>query len=240
MLILKNKTILITGSSRGIGAATAHLAKKYGARVIIHGKTESKELKQLSKKLKSPYIFCDIADENAVMKSVSKLREVDILINNAGISISKPFQKLTTKDWTDTFNANVMGTIHFSKAVIPKMLGQKYGKIINISSIKGYPHTSGRAAFASSKGAILTLTASMAKEFAPHILVNAVAPGFTETKTTKKAWSDRIYKQINQTPLGRAAQPKEIAEIILFLASDKSNYITGQTIVVDGGYSIGS
>ena len=118
------------------------------------------------------------------------------------------------------------------------MLKKKFGKIVNISSIKGFPQTAGRAAFASSKAAILTLTASLAKEFAPHILVNCVAPGFTETETTKQAWTERIYAQIKEAPLGRAATPQEIAEVIVFLASDKSNYITGQTILVDGGYSI--
>ncbi len=98
--------------------------------------------------------------------------------------------------------------------------------------------TAGRGAFASSKSALITLTASMAKEFKPYILVNCVAPGFTETETTKKDWSERIYNQIKNVPLGRAGQPKEIAEAILFLASDKASYITGQTLIVDGGYSI--
>ena len=236
--MLEGKTILITGSSQGIGAATARLAKGYGAQVVLHGKTESKELKKLSQELDAPYIFCDAADEKAVRIAVKKIKKIDILVNNAGISISKPFLELTNKDWNETFAVNVFGTVNFSRAVIPGMLKQKYGKVINISSIKGFSHTAGRPAFASSKAAIMTLTASMAKEFAPHISVNAVAPGFTETETTKKSWSQRIYKQIAEAPLGRPAHPKEIAEAILFLASDKANYITGQTLTVDGGYGI--
>jgi 3-oxoacyl-[acyl-carrier protein] reductase len=236
--MLKGKSILITGSSRGIGATTARMAKKYGASVVLHGKTASKELKKLSKEIDSTYIVCDVSDESAVKSSLKKLKNIDILVNNAGISISKPLLKSTSKDWLNTFAVNVFGTVNFSKAVIPGMLKRKRGKIINISSIKGFPNTSGRPAFASSKAAIITLTASMAKELAPHILVNAVAPGFTETETTKKAWSARIYKQISETPLGRPAQPEEIAEVILFLASDKADYVTGQTLIVDGGYCV--
>jgi len=238
--MFEGKTILISGSSKGIGAAVARLAKSYGAQVILHGKTESKDLKRLSKELDAPYIFCDVASAQAVERAVKKIKRIDILINNAGISISKPFLDLTSKDWGETFGVNVFGVVNLSRAVIPGMLKQKSGKIVNISSIKGYPNTAGRPAFASSKAAIMTLTASMAKEFAPFILVNAVAPGFTETETTKKAWSERIYKQIGQTPLGRAARPIEVAEAILFLASDRANYITGQTLIVDGGYCINS
>lgn len=236
--MLKRKILLITGSARGIGAATACLAKQYGARVILHGKTESKELKKISKELGAPYFSCDVSDINAIQKNINTIPRIDVLINNAGISISKSFQDLSYEDWLETFKTNVFGAVNFSKAVIPGMLKRKSGKILHISSIKGYPHTAGRAAFASSKAALITLTASMAKELAPYILVNAVAPGFTETETTKQAWSERIYKQIEKIPVGRAARPAEIAEVILFLASDKANYITGQTLVADGGYSI--
>jgi 3-oxoacyl-[acyl-carrier protein] reductase len=236
--MLKGKTVLITGSSRGIGAATAIMASKRGAKVILHGKTESAELRRLAKRLKARYIACDASDAEAVSREVEKLRKVDVLINNAGISISKPFIELTDKDWSLTLGANIMGTVNFSRAVLPQMQEGKGGRIVNISSIKGFPGTAGRAAFASSKAALITLTASMAKEFAPLVSVNCIAPGFTETETTKKDWNDRIYKQIEEVPLRRAAQPKEIAEAILFLASESSSYVNGQTLIVDGGYSI--
>ena len=236
--MLSHKRILITGSSQGIGAATARLAKSYGAEVILHGKTESPALRALADELGARYIFCDVADEAAVRKEVEKIGGVDVLVNNAGISISKPFLELTTDDWVQVLSTNVLGVVNASKAVLPGMQERKSGRIINISSIKGLPHAAGRAAFAASKAAIIAMTASMAKEFAPHVLVNCVAPGFTETETTKAAWSERIYEQIKKSPLRRAAQPEEIAEAILFLASDKASYITGQTLVVDGGYSI--
>ena len=236
--MFRNKTLLITGSSRGIGAATAKLALAYGARVILHGKSETKELKALSRKLGAPYFFCDAGDADAVAREIKNIGRIDVLINNAGISISKPFLELSEVDWAQTLSANLMGPVNFSKAVIPGMQKRKYGRIVHVSSIKGLPGTAGRAAFASSKAALVTMTASMAKELKPYIAVNCVAPGFTETETTKRNWTDRIYKQIAQVPLGRAAHAREIAEAILFLASDKASYVNGQTLVVDGGYGV--
>lgn len=236
--MLKGKTVLITGSSRGIGAATARLAKQYGAKVVLHGKDESETLKDLVQELEAEYLVCDAGDREAVEREMARFPNIDILVNNAGISISKSFLELTHDDWIQTLNTNVMGAVNFSKAVAPQMLERQYGRIINVSSIKGLPATAGRAAFASSKAAIITLTASMAKELKPYITVNCIVPGFTETEQTKKDWTERIYKQIEEVPLGRAAKPEEIAEVILFAASDKASYINGQTIVVDGGYSI--
>ena len=237
--MLENKTILFVGYSRGIGAATAKLAKNYGANVILHGRTESKELVILSQELNYKYIFCDVSDEEAVKREVGKLGSIDVLVNNAGKNYSKPFIQLTTEDWQRNFEVNVLGPVNFSKVVIPEMSERKSGRIINVSSIKGYDHVAGTSAYASSKAALKRLTSSMALEFAPYnILINAVAPGFTETEMTSVRMSPRIQGQIDKIPLGRMAKPEEIAEMILFLASDKANYITGQTFCVDGGYSI--
>ena len=237
-LPLENRTILITGSSRGIGTATARLAKKYGADVILHGKTDSESLQDLSQELNSRYIFCDVSNEIRVREEVRKLGSIDVLVNNAGINPSKTFMELTSQEWRDLLEVNVLGTVNFSKAVIPRMLENQYGKIINVASVKGYSHVSGKPAYASSKAAVIRMTSSMAEEFAPDILVNAVAPGFTKTEMTEGTLSPKIQNQIDKIPLKRMAEPREIAEAILFLASDKSNYITGQTLTVDGGLSI--
>lgn len=237
--MLENKTILITGSSRGIGAITARTAKNYGANVILHGETESEELRELAKELDSPYFFCDVADETVVKREVSKFENIDILINNAGINPSKTFLELTDKDWRQIFDVNVFGVVNVSKAVIPGMIKREHGKIVNIASVKGYPHVSGKPAYSSSKAAVMRITSSMAEEFAPYnILVNAVAPGFVDTEMTKATLSSTIQGQVDKIPLKRMAAPAEIAEAILFLASDKAAYITGHTLVVDGGYSI--
>ena len=234
---LEGKRILITGSSRGIGAATARLARDYKAKVILHGETNSKHLRDLASELETNYIFCDVRDEETIKRNINNLGGIDILVNNAGINPSKTFMRLESQDWRDIFDVNVLGVVNFSKAVIPYML-KKGGRIINIASIKGFSHVSGKPAYAVSKAAIIRMTSSMAEEFAPKVLVNAVVPGFTKTDMVKKTISLKIQSQIDKIPLGRMAQPKEIAEMILFLASDKARYITGQTFVVDGGYSI--
>ncbi|MFZ2303675.1 MAG: SDR family oxidoreductase [Minisyncoccia bacterium] len=237
--MLKNKTILITGSSRGIGAATAILAKKYGANVILHGRTESKELKKLANKIGCPYFFCDISDEKAVQNEVSKFKKIDVLVNSAGINPSKTFMQLTSQDWEQVFKVNVMGTVNFSKAILPEMIKRNSGTIVNIASVKGFLNVSGKPAYAASKAAVMRITSSMAEEFAPHnVRVNAVAPGFTETKMTEETLSPKIKSQIDRIPLKRMAKPNEIAEVILFLSGDKSSYMTGQTLLVDGGYNI--
>lgn len=239
--MLEHKIILITGSSRGIGAATARLAREYGANVILHGKAESKELKELSKEIDSPYVFFDVSDESAVKREVKKLKDIDILINNAGVNPSKTFMQLSNKDWQQIFDVNVFGVVNMSKAIISGMIKREHGKIINIASVKGYDHIPGKPAYAASKAAVMRITSSMAEEFASkNILINAVAPGFTETEMTKSSMSSEIKAQIDSIPLKRMAATKEIAEMILFLASDRANYITGQTIVVDGGYSSAS
>lgn len=239
--MLKDKNILITGSSSGIGAATARLAKGYGANVILHGRNESEDLKNLAKELECEYIFCDITDKASVESEVSrileKIKRIDILVNSAGISLNQKFLESTDEVWLDVFKTNVLGTTHFCQAVIPEMQKNNYGRIVNIASIRGFYTTSGNASYSASKAAIVNLTSVLAKQFAPNILVNAVAPGFTDTPIAK-TWNEQVQTQAKDNLLSRIAQPEEIAEAILFLAGDKASFITGQTILVDGGYSI--
>ena len=137
----------------------------------------------------------------------------------------------------DIFKVNVLGTVHFCQAVIPQMQKNKYGRIVNVASLRGFGAASGKPAYSASKAAIINLTASMAKEFSPDIIINAVAPGFTETPIAKN-WDDEVWAKVNTSLLGRIAQPKEIAEVILFLTSDRASFIIGQTILADGGYSM--
>jgi 3-oxoacyl-[acyl-carrier protein] reductase len=239
--MLKDKIILITGSSSGIGTATARLAKEYGAIPILHGKTESENLKNLAKELNCEYIFCDVTDkasvESAVAKVLQKVGKIDILVNSAGIAIRQKFLESTDESWIETFKTNVLGTTHFCQVVIPEMQKNKYGRVVNIASIRAYGGTSGRPAYSASKAAIVNLTAVLAKEFAPNIAVNAVSPGYTETPIASN-WDEAVWSEVKKALLGRIGQPKEIAEAILFLASDKASFMTGQTIIVDGGYSV--
>jgi len=235
---MKN-TILITGSSRGIGAAIARLAKERGYEVLLHGRTYSSNLGELAKELDSKYLIFDISKEDEVISALSKINQINVLVNSAGVNISKAFDDLTDSDWRAVYDVNLFGLVNVIKHVIPVMKKSKStGKIINIASIKGLYASVGRVAYASSKAAVINLTTGLAKELAPVILVNAVAPGFTNTEMTDNTWSDRIQKQVDNILLKRMADPNEIAEIVLFLSSSANEYITGQTINIDGGFSI--
>ncbi len=237
--MLEGNTILITGSSRGIGAAIARLAVVYGAKVILHGKAESEKLARIAAELRAPYIVCDLRDAETTSAAIEPLGAIDVLVNSAGINPSKTFAELTPEDWQDIFAVNVFGLVHASKAVLPIMQKQRSGSIVNISSIKGYGSVSGKPAYAASKAAVMRITTSMAEEYAPYtIRVNSVAPGFTETEMTARTLSPKIEEQIDAIPLGRMATPEEVAEAVLFLASNRARYITGQVLAVDGGYSI--
>lgn len=231
--------LLITGSSRGIGASVARLSKKYGYEVILHGRTKSKSLLKIAKELESNYLYFDITKEDQIKSGLNELSHINALVNSAGINISKSFEDLTTSDWNKTLSNNVIGLSNVIKYSLPKLKNSKtITRIVNLASIKGTYSAVGRVAYASSKAAVINLTSGLAKEYAPNILVNAVSPGFTETDMTSNTWSTRIEKQVESILLKRIASPDEIAELVFFLCSDKCTYITGQNINVDGGFSI--
>lgn len=241
--MLKDKVVLITGSSRGIGLASAKKAIDYGATVVLHGKTESEELKALAQELNCDYMFCDASDKEAValaiQKNTAKIGKIDVLVNSAGFVIDESFLKATDDVWLNILKVNFLGTVHFCQAVLPVMLAFGYGRIVNIASIRGETNTSSnsRMAYSASKASIINFTSALAKEAAPNILVNAVSPGFTMTGMSKE-WTEKGWVQARSNLLGRPAEPEEIAEELLFLGSEKNSHMTGQTIIVDGGYSI--
>ena len=233
-----DSTILITGSSRGIGAALARVCAQEGFDVILHGRSKSRDLLNLAEELNSKIIYFDLTNEVELKNSLKQLTKLNILINFDGINISKPFNDLSNEDWQSVYDVNVFGLVNVIKYTYPILKKNQLSKIINISSIKGIHSSVGRAAYASSKAAVINITSSLAKEFAPKIIVNCVSPGFTKTEMTEKTWSERIKNQVESILLNRIADPKEIAEVVLFLCSEKCNYITGQNIIVDGGFSI--
>ena len=235
--MLQNKTILITGSSRGIGPAIARKAQEYRATVIVHGKQDSDELRTLAKELNCRTVIFDVSDVVATQHEIAALGVIDILVNNAGINPSKTFMQLEMNDWKEIFETNVFGLVNCSRAVIPGMIERMSGKIINIASIKALNTVSGKPAYAASKAAVMRITSSMAEEFAPQgILVNAVAPGFTETEMTQAELSQdkrRFYD--DHCPVGRVGQVSDVAAAVLYLAGPNGSFINGQEIGVTGG-----
>ncbi len=240
------KTILITGSSRGIGRAIAVLAHKKGYKVIIHGRTDSQGLRQLQKELEgSVSTFFDIANKSATHEAISKLiaevGTIDVLVNNAGIARNflKNVSEVDDDKALEEYKVNVLGTLHCIQAVLPKMLEVGDGSVINISSIKGYSNlaTMSTLTYASTKAGIISITKALAKVY-PTVRFNVVAPGYVETDQVND-WNQDTFDRINNgTVLGRIAKPDEIAPLVMFLASDSARYITGSEFLADGGYSI--
>jgi 3-oxoacyl-[acyl-carrier protein] reductase len=242
------ETILITGSSRGIGKAIAKLANERGYKVIVHGKTDSGKLNDVHEALDgSIKTFFDISDKNAVEESVSQVLEkvgvIDVLVNNAGIAKNflSDISEMDEESAMEEFRVNVLGTLNCIKAVLPGMVKRKSGSIVNVASIKAHPQLStlSTLTYATTKAGVISLTKSLAKKYSEKgIRINSVSPGYVETDQVED-WSEDTFQRINEgTLLGRMAKPQEIAPLALFLASDEASYITGSDFLVDGGYML--
>jgi len=188
--VFENRVVLITGSARGIGAATARLIRERGGTVILHGRTKSQQLLNLGDELQAEWMACDVSDKLAVQKAVAqvldKTGKIDVLVNNAGVGKAEAFLDASDEYWLEIYRTNVLGVVNFCQAVIPGMQHHGYGRIVNVGSIRG--HAVGASnrimAYSASNAAVINLTAALAKEFAPIIAVNAVSPGFTNTSIT--------------------------------------------------------
>ena len=244
----KDKAALITGGGRGIGATTALMMLAEGAKVGIVDLNEADMKKTAGVAESQGYslktLFGDVSKKDQVDRFtedfIKEFGRIDILVNNAGIAISRPFLEKTVEDWVKTLEVNLIGLFLCSQAAAKHMLAQKSGKIINISSIRGIEHCGreGIMDYSASKAAVINLTKTMAKELAPHINVNTVAPGHTLTEMTQPLPDEIKRTMIEGSYLKRMAKPEDIAKAILFLASDDSNFITGQVLLVDGGFSL--
>jgi 3-oxoacyl-[acyl-carrier protein] reductase len=245
---LKDKAALITGGGRGIGATTALLMLAEGARVGIVDVSEANMKKTVETARSRGYdlktFVGDVSKkdhaERFMADFVKELGRIDVLVNNAGVAISRPFLEKTVEDWVKTLEVNLIGVFLCSQSAAKYMLAQKSGKIINISSIRGIDHCGreGIMDYSASKAAVINLTKTMAKELAPYINVNTVAPGHTLTEMTQPLPEEVKRNMIEGSYLKRMAQPEDIAKAILFLASDDANFITGQLLLVDGGFSL--
>ncbi|MDY6329671.1 MAG: 3-oxoacyl-[acyl-carrier-protein] reductase [Lachnospiraceae bacterium] len=247
-MLLENKTAIVTGSAKGIGKVIATEFARQGAKVVINycGSKEAaletvEEIKAFGGKA-IPY-QADISDYEMSKKMmddiIKEYGKIDILVNNAGITRDNLILRMSESEFDDVIRTNLKGTFNCIKHVTKYMLKNKSGKIINISSISGVNGIAGQANYSASKAGIIGLTKSFAKEMSSKgININAIAPGFIETDMTK-VLNDKYVEEIVKTiPSKRVGRPEDIAKAALFLASDMSDYITGQTLMVDGGLGL--
>tara|TARA_B100000287_G_C20607504_1_gene770667 strand:+ start:560 stop:1246 length:687 start_codon:yes stop_codon:yes gene_type:complete len=223
-LDFQNKVVVITGASRGIGKSLMLKFQSEGAQVLG---LSSKE-----------YDLSVREDIKSLALHLADLPKVDILINNAGINKIDDIEDISLDDYDNVMRVNVEAPFLLSQAVIPKMIENKSGRIINITSIFGHCTKEQRMSYTTSKYALSGMTKTMSVELAPYnIMVNSVAPGFTETDLTRQVLGQTGMDEVSeQIPMKRLAQPREIADVVMFLASDNNSYLTGQNIIVDGGF----
>jgi len=253
---LKNKTAIITGGGTGIGRASAILFAKEGANVVICGRRKQKLkvaegaiTKELGLKASDPKrilsISCDVSKQDAVNKLINKtikqFNKIDILINNAGVFGKQSIvHKYALSDWEKIININLKGMFILAKKVIPKMISNGGGSIINIASILGNVAIPGASAYNSSKGGVIMFTKSIAVEYGKHnIRANGICPGLVETPMTQGLVADKKTSSalLNLYPMGKFGKPEDIAYGCLYLASDESSWVTGTTLTIDGGYT---
>lgn len=241
----QDKVILITGSSRGIGRATTLEFARHGATVIVNYIHEDNLANQVKEELKrignrALIIKADVSKPEEVERMFDKISrefdQLDILVNNAGITADRTVLKMPWEAWDKVIRVNLGGVFNCCQKALPIMARQRYGRIINISSVIAQTGNFGQVNYGASKSGIIGLTKSLALEAVRfNITVNAVAPGFTDTDMVSAVPPDRLNSILSRVPMGRLATPVEIAQVIMFLASDAASFITGQVINVNGG-----
>lgn len=242
---LSGKRALITGSTRGIGKSIAEHLAKAGASVVITGRDKAKA-EEVAKELNQKYsvqafgIELRLDDPQSIKsgyEQIEKLIEgVDILVNNAGITKDKLFLRMSLEDWEEVIRVNLTGTFLITSLAVKSMLKNRWGRVINISSVVGFVGNVGQVNYSSTKAGLLGFTKSLAKELASrNITVNAVAPGFIETDMTAVLSEDIKQNYLKNIPLGRFGKPEDVAGAVLFLCSPLADYITGEVLHVNGG-----
>ena len=241
MFDLQGKKALITGASGGIGKEIAKVLIEHNAEVCISGRNHE-ELNDLKKTLgkKCHVVTCDLSKKDEILELVKKTEEfmeyIDILINNAGITKDNIFLRMSESEWEDVLNVNLNSTFNILKLITKGMVKRKYGRIINISSVVGVTGGAGQVNYSASKAGLIGLTKSLSQEIATrNITVNCIAPGFIETPMTEKLDDKRKDAILNSIPMNRIGKPKDLSSAIIFLASQESSYITGQTLHINGG-----
>ena len=246
---LTERVAIVTGGGRGIGRAIALKLAEAGATVIINDVGDSEPAEGVAEEIRkmgreSLVVLADVSQSTEVASlvnnTVEKYGKIDILVNNAGITRDQLTVRMSDDDWDKVLGINLKGVFVCSKAVLRPMMKQRWGRIISISSIVGLIGNPGQANYASAKAGIIGLTRTIAKEVASRgITANAIAPGFIDTPMTQQLPEERKQELMNQVPLGFLGTPRDVAEVVAFLASEEARYITGQVVTVDGGISLG-
>lgn len=246
---MKGKTALVTGASRGIGRAIALSLGKAGARVAVNFAGNEALAQEVVEEIKAAgseafAIQCDVSDgqmvQNMIKTVVETFGALDILVNNAGITRDNLLMRMKEEDWDAVIDTNLKSVFHATKAAARPMMKQKRGKIINVASVVGIIGNAGQANYVAAKSGVIGLTKAAARELAPrNITVNAVAPGFITTDMTDNLPEGAKAAMLSQIPLARFGSVENVAEVVKFLASDASDYMTGQVLRVDGGMVMG-
>ena len=246
--MLTGKIALVTGAGRGIGREIALTLAKNGATVIVNYNGSKASADEVVAEIEknggsAEAMQCNVSDfaasEEFVKQVLAKYKKVDILVNNAGVTRDNLIMRMSEEDYDAVLDTNLKGAFNMIRHLSRSFIKQRGGKIINISSVSGVLGNAGQANYSASKAGLIGLTKSVAREFASRgINVNAVAQGFIDTDTTKNM-TEEAKKELNgMIPMGKMGSTKDIAELVMFLAGDKANYITGQVICVDGGMGI--
>ena len=233
---LEGKLALVTGASRGIGRAIARELAEAGASVVVGYRTGREEAEQLAQELGGRAIQADVSAPDDAKRLVEEAGDLDVLVNNAGLTRDTVLARMSDDDWQTVIDTNLSSIFYTCRAVVRPMMKRRAGSIVNVSSIVGVHGNFGQANYAASKAGIIGFTKSLARELGSRsIRANVVAPGYVKSQLTEVLPEEATAAMIASTPLGRVAEPEEIAGAVRFLASDEASFITGEVLLVDGG-----